>query len=96
MKSKYWIPIAWVVGCGGPAEPVEGLVVVQETNLTACQLAHTYDRMVTRTCNSTVAPVQVCSDKELCEAQLVELTASIANCTNDSDSFPAETTASCD
>lgn len=94
---------SWILACAslsfacGPSdEPVDALVVVQETNLTSCQETHSYSRTVQRECTGSEVKVLVCSASELCEAQLNDLTSSVATCDNSTDNFHAQSFASCD
>ena len=95
-RALLTVTMLWAIGCGGSEEPVDALVVVQETNLLACEKAYSYDREVQRTCDDRGVAVEVCSDHELCDAQLTALTATIAACDNAEDVFMAETTQGCD
>ena len=66
MRLKQWI-VLWgaLAACGeSGGEPVDALVVVQETNLTACQLTNSYKRTVSRSCDGSEVSVAECTNAE--------------------------------
>lgn len=75
--------------------------VVQETNVPctqetcACDREHHYTRQVTKTCDSMLASISVCSDAPVCDQVIDALVADVIACTEPASPFAVDISA-CD
>ena len=93
---KWMVVVVGLAAACGTPDLGDALVVVQETNVPdewrgppCADHAHDYTVDYVRECDDSAMQVHVCSDVELCEAQIDELVAPLVSC-DEEHSYEAE------
>lgn len=87
MTSKVsWWPAVFLVAmaaCSAESSERDLVTTVQETNVDdtpQCEAGTAYSRTTTRACDGVMVIASVCSEEEVCAAQLDELEAAVSRC----------------